>query len=149
MTPPRGRKRKASNASSTLQVPTEPKRGRSASPRPSSGFATLKNAVSGLFASNTPDPTNPVLNGASIATKPKPALGDFFRGIASQSGRLGENVGLISSFIDTELFSGGYADDRKYQVSSLDLQKAEADHTLDGANPTSGSFLASGLTAAG
>ena len=125
---PRGRKRKASDASSTLQVPEEPKRGRSVSPRPSSGFATLKNAVSGLFSSNKPDPTNPVLFGAIEATRPKPALGDFFRGIASQTGRLGENVGLISSFLDTELFNGGYVDDRKYQVRQALRNKTWSRH---------------------
>ena len=140
---PRGRKRTASNAS--LQVPDEPKRGRSVSPRPSSGFATLKNAVSGLFGSNRPDPTNPVVNGATAATTPKPALGNFFRGLASQSGRLGENIGLISSFVDTELFNGGYIDDRKYQVSRWSHVTRNLEwltRALDGADLAPGSITA-------
>ena len=134
MTPPRGRKRKLSDSSS-LQVPEEPKRGRSVSPRPSSGFATLKNAIHALFGPQSPDPTNPVLNGASDATMPKPALGNLIRGLKSQSGRIGEDVSLLAGVIDTELFNGGYVDDRKYQVgSSFDPVPQHTNMPVDGAD---------------
>ena len=116
MTPRGARKRKLSQSS--LQVPEEPRnvRERSASPGPGpSGFATIANAVTGLFTSK-PDPTNPVVGGASDSVTPKPFIGNFFKGVASQAGRIGDNVSLISSFVDMELLHGGYADDKKYQV---------------------------------
>ena len=112
------RKRKLSDSAS-LQVPEERARQRSRSPSvgPSSGVATLANTVKGLF-SKTPDPTNPVLNGATYAAQPRPSIGDFFKTAASQATRHGDNTSLISSFIDTAIFEGGYIDDRKYQVSN-------------------------------
>jgi hypothetical protein len=111
-----GRKRKLSDNSS-LQVPQEPKRERSRSPSlgAPSGVANIAHAVKGLF-SKTPDPTDPVISGATFAAQPRPALGDFLRTIASQVGRVGDNASLVSSFIDTALFDGGYVDDKKYQV---------------------------------
>ena len=112
------RKRKLSESSS-LQVPEERARQRSRSPStgPSSGVANIANAVKGLF-SKTPDPTDPVVNGATFAAQPRPAIGDFFKTVTSQANRHGDNVGLISSFINTAIFDGGYIDDRKYQVCS-------------------------------
>ena len=121
------RKRKLSTAS--LEVPGEDRsrsRGRrSPSPNPASGFSTLANAVKGLFSS-TPDPTDPVINGASEATKPKPWIGNVIRDAVSQRGRLADNVSLFSSFVDTSLFDGGYADDKKYQVCIRVIQHRKA-----------------------
>jgi hypothetical protein len=110
------RKRKLSDSAS-LQVPSEPRRQRSRSPSPGppSGVANIANAVKGLF-SKTQAPTDPVLGGATFAAQPRPAIGDFFKTLASQVGRVGDNVSLFSSFADTGLFDGGYVDDRKYQV---------------------------------
>ena len=122
--PPRSaRKRKLSQ--STLQVPEVPRnvRERSASPAPGpSGLATIANAVTGLFTSK-PDLTNPVVAGASDSVAPKPFIGNFLKGVASQASRIGDDVGLMSSFIDTELLHGGYADDKKYQVSAAETDK--------------------------
>ena len=64
-----------------------------------------------------PDPTYPVLNGA---TKPAtPALKGMIADIASQGGRWISDVGLIGSLADTKLFDGGVVDDRKYQMESI------------------------------
>jgi hypothetical protein len=129
MTPRTTRKRKLSQSSipvaeeprktrETLQIPEESRkvRERSASPgRDVSGLATIANAVKGLF-SRTPDPTQTIIGGASEVLVPKPVIGDFIKGVSSQAGRIGDNVGLISSFADTALFHGGYVDDKKYQV---------------------------------
>ena len=137
------RKRKLSDSSS-LQVPEEPprQRSRSPSPGPPSGRANIANAVKGLF-SKTPDPTNPVLNGASFAAQPRPAIGDFFRTIASQAGRGGDNVSLISSFVDTAIFDGGYVDDRKYQVSHpMIMVYPQLMKRTDGANHSTSSIFA-------
>ena len=61
------RKRKLSESSS-LQVPEEPRRvrSRSPSPGPPSGVANIANAIKGLFT-KTPDPTDPVVGGATSA----------------------------------------------------------------------------------
>lgn len=116
------RKRKLSTAS--LEVPTDrgrsPPGRRSPSPNPASGFATLANAVKGLFSSSE-DPTDPVINGASDTAKPKPWIGDAIRDVVSQRGRLQDNISLFSSFVDTSLFDGGYVDDKKYQVCPHEL----------------------------
>jgi hypothetical protein len=113
------RKRKLSDSSS-LQVPEGRSRQRSRSPTPDppSGVSNIANAVRNLF-SRTPDPTNPVVNGATFAAQPRPAIGDFFRTVASQATRAGNNASLLSSFIDTAIFDGGYVDDRKYQMEQI------------------------------
>lgn len=66
---------------------------------------------------STPDPTYPVINGATAP--PKAVLKDLIADIKSQSGRFATNIGLISSLADTQLFDGGVVDDRKYQLESI------------------------------
>lgn len=66
------------------------------------------------IAGSAPDPTNPVINGASVQSRP--FLARVLADIASQAPRLGENIGLIHSLVDTKLFDGGLVDDRQYQV---------------------------------
>lgn len=79
--------------------------------------AKLTSTVKAFFetiAGSGPDPTNPVINGASVQSRP--FLARVFADIASQAPRLGENIGLIHSLVDTTLFDGGIVDDRQYQV---------------------------------
>lgn len=74
----------------------------------------------GLFervAGRTPDPTYPVINGAT--PPPRPVLKDLLSDFASQSGRWASNFGFLSSLTDTKLFDGGVVDDRKYQLESI------------------------------
>ena len=77
----------------------------------------ISSAIRGFFesiAGSTPDPTNPVINGTSV--QQRPFLARLLADIASQAPRLGENIGLIHSLVDTKLFDGGVVDDRQYQV---------------------------------
>lgn len=83
-----------------------------------SAASKLTSTIRGLFesiAGSSPDPTNPVINGASVQSRP--FLARVLADIASQAPRLGENIGLIHSLVDTKLFDGGMVDDRKYQAS--------------------------------
>ena len=68
------------------------------------------------------DPTNPVIQGAT------PAPHSFLRGlisdVASQGSRLSDNFGLLASLAKTELFKGGLADDRQYQVGNDSVPNA-------------------------
>lgn len=66
------------------------------------------------IAGSAPDATNTVINGASV--QQRPFLARLFADIASQAPRLGQDVGLIHSLVDTTLFDGGIVDDRQYQV---------------------------------
>lgn len=78
----------------------------------------ISNTIKSFFesiAGSAPDPTNPVVNGTT--TKSTPFLARLLADIASQAPRLGENVALIHSLVDTTLFDGGIVDDRQYQVS--------------------------------
>ena len=79
----------------------------------------LFGAIKGFFesiAGSGSDPTNPVVNGASVESRP--LLARLLADIASQAPRLGENAALIHSLVDTRLFDGGLVDDRQYQVRS-------------------------------
>ncbi len=69
------------------------------------------------IAGSAPDPTNPVINGASVQSRP--FLARVLADTASQAPRIGENIGLIHSLVDTTLFDGGLVDDRQYQVSGF------------------------------
>lgn len=87
-----------------------------------SAGSKLTATIRGLFesiAGSAPDPTNPVTNGASVQSRP--FLARVLADIASQAPRLGENIGLISSLVDTKLFDGGMVDDRMYQVRGYTL----------------------------
>ena len=66
------------------------------------------------IAGSSPDPTNTVINGTTVQSKP--FLARVLADIASQAPRIGENLGLIHSLVDTTLFDGGLVDDRQYQV---------------------------------
>jgi hypothetical protein len=77
----------------------------------------LTSSVRAFFesiAGSAPDPTNPVINGTAIQSRP--FLARVLADIASQAPRLGEDIGLINSLVDTTLFDGGIVDDRQYQV---------------------------------
>ena len=79
----------------------------------------LTRTIRGFFesiSSSTPDPTDPVINGATVQSRP--LLARLLADIASQAPRLGQNIGLIHSLVDTKFFDGGLVDDRQYQVSS-------------------------------
>jgi len=86
---------------------------------PELNLANLTRSVKCLFervaGSGLPDPTNPVINGAT--TTSKPFLRNLLADIVSQGSRLGENIGLVASLADTKLFDGGIVDDSKYEVS--------------------------------
>ncbi|RMZ75993.1 hypothetical protein DV738_g5153, partial [Chaetothyriales sp. CBS 135597] len=136
-----GRKRKYSQ--STLPVPEQARnvRERSSSPAPGpSGFATIATAIRGLFSSK-PDPTNPVIAGASDSLAPTPFIGNFIKGVASQANRIGENVNLISSFVNSELFHGGYVDDRKYQMEKIIQLAASLPEGNGALNQLTGRFI--------
>ena len=80
----------------------------------------ITSTIKGFFESITgsaPDPTNTVINGATIQSKP--FLARVLADIASQGSRIGDNIGLIHSLVDTTLFDGGLVDDRQYQVGIL------------------------------
>lgn len=82
-----------------------------------SAGSKLTATIKGLFesiAGSGADPTNPVINGATVQSRP--FLARVLADIASQAPRLGENLGLIHSLVDTKLFDGGMVDDRQYQV---------------------------------
>ena len=85
--------------------------------------SNITNTIKGFFesiAGSAPDPTNTVINGATVQSKP--FLARVLADIASQAPRLGENIGLIHSLIDTKLFDGGLVDDRQYQVKPQALK---------------------------
>ncbi|KIV87049.1 hypothetical protein PV11_02620 [Exophiala sideris] len=63
------------------------------------------------------DPTNTVINGATIQSRP--FLARMLADIASQVPRLGGDISLIHSLADTTLFDGGIVDDRKYQMEKV------------------------------
>lgn len=87
-----------------------------------SSGSKLTATIKGLFesiAGSAPDPTNPVINGATVQSRP--FLARVLADIASQAPRLGENLGLIHSLVDTKLFDGGFVDDRQYQVCVQNL----------------------------
>jgi hypothetical protein len=82
----------------------------------------IANSVRGFFesiAGSGSDPTNPVINGASV--QERPFLARILADIASQAPRLGENLGLIHSLVDTKFLDGGIVDDRQYQVWPKDI----------------------------
>lgn len=79
--------------------------------------AKVTSTVKAFFetiAGSGSNPTNPVINGATIQSRP--FLARILADIASQAPRLGQNIGLINSLVDTTLFDGGIVDDRNYQV---------------------------------
>jgi hypothetical protein len=75
--------------------------------------STIKSFFESIAGSGS-DPTNTVVNGATIQSKP--LLARVLADIASQAPRIGENLGLVHSLVDTTLFDGGLVDDRQYQV---------------------------------
>ncbi len=79
--------------------------------------STIKSFFESI-AGSAPDPTNPVVNGATVQSKP--FLARVLADIASQGSRIGDNLGLIHSLVDTTFLDGGLADDRQYQVGSLE-----------------------------
>lgn len=83
----------------------------------------MAKAVRGFFhriaGSNTPDLTNPVINGTT--TPETPFLTRLVADIESQKDRLGADAGLLSSLAHTTLLDGGIVDDRKYQVSLITI----------------------------
>ena len=103
------------------------------------------NTIKGLFetfAGSSPDPTNPVINGASVQSRP--FLARVLADIASQAPRLGENIGLIHSLVDTKLFDGGLVDDRQYQVCKVLVVTCMMidQEAPDGENPSVGCIAA-------
>ncbi|EXJ92051.1 hypothetical protein A1O3_00601 [Capronia epimyces CBS 606.96] len=78
--------------------------------------STIKSFFERIAGSGS-DPTNPVINGASIQSRP--LLARLFADIASQAPRISENIGLIHSLVDTTLFDGGIVDDRQYQMEKI------------------------------
>ncbi|EXJ55141.1 hypothetical protein A1O7_08066 [Cladophialophora yegresii CBS 114405] len=80
----------------------------------------ITSTIKGFFesiAGSGPDPTNTVINGATVQSKP--LLARVLADIASQAPRIGENLGLIHSLVDTTLFDGGLVDDRQYQMEKI------------------------------
>ncbi|EXJ93786.1 hypothetical protein A1O1_02179 [Capronia coronata CBS 617.96] len=80
----------------------------------------ITGAIRGFFesiAGSGTDPSNPVINGASVQARP--FLARLLADVASQAPRLGENIGLIHSLVDTTLFDGGLVDDRQYQMEKV------------------------------
>src|ERR1700748_1624593 len=71
--------------------------------------STIKSFFESIAGSGS-DPTNTVINGATVQSKP--ILARVLADIASQAPRVGENIGLIHSLADTTLFDGGLVDDR-------------------------------------
>ncbi|ETI20690.1 hypothetical protein G647_07032 [Cladophialophora carrionii CBS 160.54] len=78
--------------------------------------STIKSFFESIAGSG-PDPTNTVINGATVQSKP--FLARVLADIASQAPRIGENLGLIHSLVDTTLFDGGLVDDRQYQMEKI------------------------------
>ncbi|KAK5938503.1 hypothetical protein PMZ80_009474 [Knufia obscura] len=98
--------------------------------------------LKGLFekvAGRAPDPTYPVINGATAP--PKPVLKDLIADVASQSGRWLSDVGLIGSLADTKLLDGGMVDDRKYQMESIIQLAASLPEGSDALNGLSHAFI--------
>lgn len=86
--------------------------------RHASAQSSFSDTIKGFFesiAGNASNSANPVINGATV--KSKPLLARVIADLASQAPRLGENAALFQSLIDTKLFDGGLVDDRQYQVS--------------------------------
>ncbi|KIW99798.1 uncharacterized protein Z518_10726 [Rhinocladiella mackenziei CBS 650.93] len=84
------------------------------------GGSRLTSAIKSFFesiAGSGSDPTNPVINGATVQSRP--FLARILADIASQAPRIGENIGLIHSLVDTKLFDGGLVDDRQYQMEKI------------------------------
>ncbi|KAJ9612991.1 hypothetical protein H2200_002932 [Cladophialophora chaetospira] len=80
----------------------------------------ITSTIKGFFesiAGSGADPTNTVINGATVQSKP--FLARVLADIASQAPRIGENLGLIQSLVDTTLFDGGLVDDRQYQMEKI------------------------------
>src|SRR5271168_126439 len=84
---------------------------------PESGLANISRSLRGLINSLTgsgaSDPTNPVVNGAT--PPPKQFLRGLLSDVASQGGRLTQNLGLLASLAESTLFDGGLLDDKQYQ----------------------------------
>lgn len=98
--------------------------------------------LKGLFArvaGSPPDPSYPVINGATAP--PKPVLKNLISDIASQSGRWVSDIGLIGSLADTKIFDGGMADDRKYQMEAIIQLAASLPAGSDALNGLSHSFI--------
>jgi hypothetical protein len=91
---------------------------RAAPPPPESSLAALRKVIRGVIGSVTGSGNNfevsPVVNGASPA--PRHFVSKLLSDIKSQGGRFTENFGLLASLAGTKVFTGGLADDRKYQV---------------------------------
>ena len=97
------------------------------------------------IAGSTSDPTNPVVNGTTA--KSAPFLARLLADIASQAPRLGENVALIHSLVDTKLFDGGIVDDRQYQVSQNSASQSQRtdDCPTVGEDPAVGCFTSGAI----
>ncbi|KAJ9651806.1 hypothetical protein H2198_008931 [Neophaeococcomyces mojaviensis] len=115
-------------------------------PRPSPQTVKEKEGIAhflkGLFdkvVGAQPDPTYPVINGATVP--PKPVFKNLIADIASQSGRWTSDIGLLSSLADTKLLDGGVVDDRKYQMESIVQLAASLPEGSDALNGLSHSFI--------
>lgn len=100
------------------------------------------NFLKGLFekvAGKKPDPTYPVINGATVP--PKPVLKDLLADLASQSGRWVSNIGLVGSLADTKWMDGGIVDDRKYQMEAIIQLAASLPASSDALNSLSHDFI--------
>lgn len=91
-------------------------------------------------AGKTPDPTYPVINGATPVTRP--VLKDLYSSIASQSGRWASNLGLLGSLSDTKFLDGGVVDDRKYQMEQIIQLAASLPRGSDALNSLGHNFIA-------
>lgn len=74
----------------------------------------VKGLVRRVVDPNRPDPSNPVINGASGGQRSW--LRNLIADIATQVPRIGANVDLLSSIADTKIFDGSIVNDRDYQV---------------------------------
>ncbi|KAK5077874.1 hypothetical protein LTR64_003725 [Lithohypha guttulata] len=112
------------------------------SPQPVKEHESISGFLKGIFekvAGKAPDPTYPVINGAT--SNSRPVLKGFISDIASQSGRWVSDVGLIGSFADTKLFDGGVVDDRNYQMESIIQLAASLPADSEALNTLSHGFI--------
>lgn len=114
--------------------------------RPSPQSIQERESVSHFFkdlfdkvAGRSPDPSYPVINGATPS--PRPMLKDLYSSLASQSGRWASNFGLLGSLSDTKFLDGGVVDDRKYQMESIIQLAASLPAGSDPLNSLSHNFI--------
>ncbi|KIW81777.1 hypothetical protein Z517_04803 [Fonsecaea pedrosoi CBS 271.37] len=77
---------------------------------------TIRSFFESIAGSNSAS-TSTVINGATVQSRP--LLARVLADVASQAPRIGENLGLLGSLVDTTLFDGGLVDDRQYQMEKI------------------------------